>query len=173
LIYTEAIDKNIAPNLRESYYNNSVYKTGWEYLDNVIGIPLFTNRVRASKYFPAIQPFDWENGKEIPGNANIVNNRIFAIHTGALYSFGDRMDAKTMLTYVQDYGAPGVETSYTPHKRQFYALQQIGYDVPKYNLTITGAIGFDYGDIDSMNIIGGLIGIEWNFTAHKNSNGYY
>ena len=173
LIYTEAIDKNVPANERESYYNNSVYKTGWEYLDNVIGIPLFTNRVRASKYFPAIQPFDWENGKEIPGNANIVNNRIFAIHTGALYSFGDRMDAKTMLTYVQDYGAPGVETSYTPHKRQFYALQQIGYDVPKYNLTITGAIGFDYGDIDSMNIIGGLIGIEWNFTAHKNSNGYY
>jgi len=173
LIYTEAIDKNILPNQRESYYNNSVYKTGWEYLDNVIGLPLFTNRGRASKYFPDIQPFDWINGKEIPGNANIVNNRIFAIHTGALYTFSDRMDAKTLLTYVQNYGAPGVETPYTPHKRQFYALQQMAYDIPKYNLTITGALGFDYSDLNTMNVIGGLIGIEWNFNAYKSSNGYY
>lgn len=171
LIYTESIDKNILPNQRESYYNNNLYRTGWEYMDNVIGIPLFTNRVRASKYFPAIQPFNWKTGEEIPGNANIVNNRIFAIHTGAVYSFSERMDAKTLLTYVQNYGAPGIETPYTPHKRQFYALQQIQYDVPKYNLTITGAIGLDYGDLTSMNVTGALIGIEWNFIAHKNSNG--
>jgi hypothetical protein len=173
LIYTESIDKNILLNQRESYYNNNIYKTGWEYLDNVIGIPLFTNRVRASKYFPEIQPFNWKTGEEIPGNSNIVNNRIFAIHTGALYSFNDRLNAKTLLTYVQNYGAPGIETPYTPHKRQFSALQQITYDILKYNLAITGAVGFDYGDLDSMNVLGGLIGIEWYFTAHKNSNGFY
>jgi hypothetical protein len=173
LIYTESIDKDIPPNQRESYYNNSVYKTGWEYLDNVIGIPLFTNRVRASKYFPAIQPFNWKTGEEIPGNSNIVNNRIFAIHTGALYSFSDRMMAKTLLTYVQDYGAPGIEAPYAPHKRIFYGLQQLSYEVLKYNLTITGALGLDYGDLTSMNVAGGLIGIEWNFTARKNSNEFY
>jgi hypothetical protein len=173
LIYTQNIDKNIAPNLRESYYNNSVYRTGWEYLDNVIGIPLFTNRVRASKYFPSIQPYDWKNGEETPGNSNIINNRIFAIHTGALYSFDDRTQAKTLLTYVQNYGAPGVEAPYAPHKRQFYALQQIAYDILKYNLTITAAVGLDYGDLSGMNVTGGLLGIEWNFTSRKNSNAFY
>lgn len=167
LVYTESIDKNIASNQRESYYNNSVYRTGWEYMDNIIGIPLFTNRLRASKYFPAIESYNWKTGEEIPGNSNIVNNRIFAIHTGALYSFNDRTAAKTLLTYVQNYGAPGIEAPYAPHKRVFYALQEIRYEVLKYNLTITGAIGLDYGDLSSMNVTGGLIGIEWNFFPHS------
>jgi hypothetical protein len=74
------------------------------------------------------------------------------------------------LTYVQDYGAPGIETPYTPRKRIFYGLQQVTYEVLKYNLTITGAIGLDYGDLNSMNVSGALIGIEWNFTGHRNSN---
>jgi hypothetical protein len=33
---------------RESYYNNGIYRTGWEYNDMIVGTPLFTNRWRAS-----------------------------------------------------------------------------------------------------------------------------
>jgi|GEM_PF-684477 len=168
VINTTNINKNIAGNKLESYYNNSVYKTGWEYQNNIIGTPLFLNRVRGSNYFPGIKPFDWNAPADsIPGNSNIINNRIFAIHMGVLYSIDGNLDSKTMLTYTKNMGSPVYGALFTPAKEQFYCLQQFSYDIDKYNLAVNAGLGFDFGQLSHNDAIGILVGIVWTIPVHQ------
>ncbi|MFI5131989.1 MAG: hypothetical protein ACHQFX_18430, partial [Chitinophagales bacterium] len=167
-ISTRSINNSIAGSKQESYYNNSVYKTGWEYQNNIIGTPLFLNTTRASKYFPKMRPFDWNVAdSSIPGNANIINNRVFAMHTGAIYSITEVVGAKTLLTYTKNYGSLNNTTLFAPGKRQFYGLQEVYFRVPDKNLTVKAAIGLDIGQLTA--VTGFLFGIEWSFPGHKNS----
>ena len=166
IISTKSINDHVARPQRESYYNNNDYKTGWEYENNIIGTPLFTNRTRANKYFPEIRPFDWNAAdSSIPGNANIINNRIFAIHIGGLYAITEIVQGKTLLTYTKNYGSLNDNILFTPNKNQFYGLQEISYRVPDKNLTITAGLGFDWGQLGSA--VGGVLRIEWNITGQK------
>jgi hypothetical protein len=174
IISTKSVNTHIASSQRESYYNNNIYKTGWEYENNIIGTPLFLNRTRASKYFPEIQPFDWNSsGITIPGNANIINNRIFGIHTGVLYSITGLLEGKTLVTYTENYGSTGEGEAFAPSKKQIYSMQQFRYDIPKNNLTITAALGLDFGQMSKSIVAGGFLGIEWNITADKHDDPYW
>ena len=171
VISTTTINYHVTAIKRESYYNNSVYRTGWEYEDNVIGTPLFTDRIRGNKYFPGIRPFDWNAADSaIPGNSNIINNRVFAIHVGASYSVSDDIGGRTLLTYSRNYGDLNYSPEFNPGKTQFYGLQEIYYGIPRLNLTITAGLGLDCGELTKGPLIGGLLGIEWNIIRHINRN---
>jgi hypothetical protein len=166
VISTKNINDHVAAPRRESLYNNAAYKTGWEYQNNIIGSPLLVNRERGSQYFPQIQPFDWNlQDDDIPGNANIIDNRIFGVHTGALYTIDDMFSGRTLLTFTKNYGTINDASMFAPYKNQFYGLQEIYCYIPDKNLTITAGIGFDHGELS--NAVAGLIGIKWNLNNRK------
>ncbi|WP_176956056.1 capsule assembly Wzi family protein [Catalinimonas alkaloidigena] len=130
----------------ERYYNDYKYATGWEYQQRVIGAPLLTNRIRAHHYFPAIVPFSWENTSGgVPGNDNIVNTRVAGGHLGVVYRLGALFTGKTVLTLVQNYGNNPRSPFY--QKMQSYNLQEITYCSPHSGFSVSGAIGFDGGEL--------------------------
>jgi Capsule assembly protein Wzi len=168
VINTTTVNNNTPVNQLESYYNNSVYKTGWEYQDNIIGTPLFLNRVRGSNYFPEIKPFDWNAPDDsIPGNANIINNRIFAVHAGALCSITGNLNSKTLVTYTKNMGSPTYGELFAPAKEQFYCLQQFSYGIEKYNLTLNAGVGFEFGQLSHNDAVGILVGLVWTIPVHE------
>jgi hypothetical protein len=170
-ISTKYINPHTPSNQRESFYNNSSYKTGWEYENNIIGTPLFINRSRGSNYFPGIQPFDWNApDSSLPGNANIINNRVRGIHMGALYIISARLQGKTLLTYTENYGTISINAPFGAGKNEFYGLQQISYDIPKKNLSLIAGFGFDFGQLSKTAVAGVLLGIEWNITGHADND---
>jgi hypothetical protein len=155
-IYTKQAQDYAPDFARQAYYNNGYYKTGWEYHNRIVGTPLFINRSRAQyySYFQAqgIKPFDW-NDPGVPGNANIIYNKIVGGHIGLLLRFSDRLSGRTMLTYTsgqyQDSG---------PNLSQFYSLQELHYGLFK-NLNLSAGLALDAGSFG--NNIGGLVGLHW------------
>ncbi|MEX2336152.1 MAG: capsule assembly Wzi family protein [Fulvivirga sp.] len=149
------------PHHRESYYNNGVYKTGWEYENLIIGTPLFTNRIRASSYFPEIEPYDWNAPNEsIHGNDNVINNRVIGGHFGFILAPFSRITTRTILTLVRNYGP---KRPFPPHKDQFYSLQEIIYQSPFRGLKVNASIAVDHGEMTKN--IGGMLGIEWQIRS--------
>jgi hypothetical protein len=155
-IYTKQAQDYAPDFARQAYYNNGYYKTGWEYQNRIVGTPLFINRTRAQNYsyFQSlgIKPFDW-NDPTVPGNANIIYNKIIGGHIGLLLRFSDKLSGKTLVSYTsgqyQDIG---------PNLNQFYSLQELHYGLSK-NLNLSAGIALDAGKFT--NNIGGLVGLRW------------
>ena len=164
-IYTNQMTDWV-PNHRESYYNNGVYKTGWEYENMIIGTPLFTNRTRASYYFPEVESYDWrEPNRTIRGNDNIINNRIQGVHLGVILAPFPRITTKTMVSLVRNYGP---KSPFLPYKDQLYSIQEINYHSKSSGIQIVGAIALDYGELTKN--IGLMLGIEWQLRSMKVMN---
>ncbi|MET0637335.1 MAG: capsule assembly Wzi family protein [Chitinophagaceae bacterium] len=142
-----------------SYYNNGNYKTGWDYKDRIIGTPLFTNRVRASKYFDTIVPYDWSApDNTIKPNSNIVNNRVVGLNLGALYNWNNSLQTKTVITLTRNYGA--LETNeFSPSKDQAYLLQEFRYNPETSKWNVVLALGYDFGDLSDN--AGGLLKVGY------------
>jgi hypothetical protein len=159
-IYTKQMNNFYAEKYRESYYNNGVYKTGWEYNDRIIGTPLFINRTRASKYFDNVKTYDWNApANTINGNDNIISNRVIGAHAGFTYAFTDAVTSKTMFTYTQNYGDYRKGGLFDPYKSQFYSLQEISISIPKSKWCVKASVAVDLGEIS--NNIGSMLGVEW------------
>jgi hypothetical protein len=158
-IHTTQSNDFYDPQYRESYYNNGIYRTGWEYNDQIIGSPLFINRVRGSKYYQSIVPYDWNapQGTIFP-NSNIVNNRILGGHVGALYQLTEEIKGKSLLTFTRNYGyfRP---SEFSPYKNQWYSLQEFIWEIPKSQVSLTGAIAYDFGGLSTN--IGSMFGLQW------------
>jgi len=160
-IYTRQMNDFYSAQYRESYYNNGVYKTGWEYEDRIIGTPLFINRQRGSKYFSEIAPYDWDAEQNtIPGNSNIINNQVIGGHIAALYTIDRRFGARSMITYTRNYGGNKV---LKPHKDQCYTLQEVNYKLPSDNVLLTAGFAYDFGDL-SKNF-GMILGVKWQLAG--------
>lgn len=145
---------------RQSFYNNGYYKTGWEYQGRIIGTPLFVNRTRGQFYFPDVHPYDWNApGNTIPGNSNIIVNRVVSGHLGILYTLFNRLQAKTLLTYTQNFGRY-TQTPTSPYKEQWYTLQEFSYTLPQ-QISLTAAVGYDAGELS--NNVGLMLGIRKAF----------
>lgn len=158
-LYTKDMNAFVGTRQRNSYYNNGEYKTGWEYEDRVIGTPLFLNRIMASPYFTDLQPFDWNApNKSIPGNDNIVNNKVSAIHIGGMYHATELIQGKTILTYSRNYGSLR-PNDFTQGKNQFYTLQQFDISPSKSWWTFKAGIGFDFGQLNTN--IGVIVGATY------------
>jgi hypothetical protein len=145
---------------RESYYNNGIYRTGWEYNDRIVGTPLFTNRWRASKYFDSIKPFDWNAPQgTISSLDNIINNRIVGGHVGALFALTENINSKTLITYTKNYGDNRLNGVFSPFKVQWYTMQEVRWHMPNTQLSFSGTIAYDFGDLSTN--IGSMFGLQW------------
>jgi hypothetical protein len=145
---------------RESYYNNGIYRTGWEYNDMIVGTPLFTNRWRASKYFDSIKPFDWNAPQQtISSLDNIINNRILGGHVGAIFALSESISSKTLITYTKNLGDNRLNGVFTPFKKQWYTMQEISWHMPNTQLSFTGTIAYDFGDLSTN--LGSMFGLQW------------
>ncbi|MET1055141.1 MAG: capsule assembly Wzi family protein [Pedobacter sp.] len=158
-IHTTQSNDFYVAQFRESYYNNGIYRTGWEYNRQIIGTPLFINRSRGSKYFDSIEPYDWDAPQStIYANSNIIGNRILGGHVGALYQITDEITGKSLITYTKNYGYFG-NNVFSPYKNQWYSLQEVSWTIPKTKLSFTGAIAYDFGDLSTN--FGTLLGLQW------------
>ena len=145
--------------VRESYYNNGIYRTGWEYNDHVVGSPLFINRVRGSKYFDAIKPHDWDAPvSTIPGADNIIGNRIVGGNVGAMLALTENITTKTKITYTKNYGTFLVNI-FSPYKTEWYTMQEVSWHMPNTQLSLTGTIAYDFGDLSTN--FGSMFGLQW------------
>lgn len=162
-IYTKQMNDFYLPHLRESYYNNGVYLTGWEYHEQIIGTPLFLNRTRGQQYFPDVKPFNWEEHKDsMRGKGwNIINNRVIGVHLGALYHLTKKISAKTLVTYTQNYGNYTNKVLFSSMKRQWYLLQEVHYHLPVKGLTVNAAVAADQGELTDNT--GFMLGLQWNW----------
>lgn len=157
-IYTQQAENYAPPLNRQAYYNNGYYKTGWEYDNRIVGTPLFINRSRA-QYYPyfqqrGIQPFDWTRN-DLPGNSNIIYNKIIGGNIGLMLRFSDRLSGKTRLTYTN-----GQYQNSGPGLGQFYSLQELYYSVSK-SLKVSAGFGLDAGQFSHNT--GGLVGLNWQY----------
>lgn len=161
VIHTKQMNDFYPISVRESYYNNGVYKTGWEYEDRIIGTPLFINRVRGSQYFPEeIEAYDWNAPKNtIHGLSNIINNRVVGGHIGFSLLPGKRIRTRTMFTYTRNYGTFRTSGPFVPHKDQLYFFQELAYQSPFQGLKFTGSVGVDHGQFTKNT--GFSAGFEW------------
>lgn len=151
-IYTRQMEDYAPPATRQTYYNNGYYRTGWEYENRVIGSPLFINRSTGQHYFDNIKPFGWDTDTTM-GNVNIIFMRMTGGNIGGMYSISKKLSAKTIVTYVNGLYR-------RENKGQLYALHEMTYKITN-NLTATGAIAVDAGDLTKNN--GLLLGIHWEF----------
>jgi hypothetical protein len=159
-IYTKQSNDFYASAFRESYYNNGIYRTGWEYNDQIIGTPLFINRVRGSNYFDNIEPYNWDAPqKEIPAVKNIIANRVVGGHVGVILALTDEISSTTKVTYTNNYGTFDPLSNFYPSKSQWYTMQQFNWNLPDTQLSLTGALAYDFGKISTN--FGSMIGVQW------------
>jgi hypothetical protein len=159
-IYTKQMNNFYNIHYRESYYNNGIYKTGWEYNDKIIGTPLFINRIRGSKYFVDVKPYDWDTEySKIPALNNIVSNRVVGGHIGMIYKLEDQIIWKTLITYTRNYGNYMIVPYFNPEKVQWYSLNEFEWRLPNRQLALSASIGYDFGELTKN--IGVMLGLKW------------
>ena len=162
-IYTKQSNDFFLLRLRESYYNNGVYLTGWDYHERIVGTPLFIDRNRGQQYFRDMKPLNWDAPKDsLRGRGgNIINNRVAGGHIGLLYHLTKKITGKTLITYTQNYGTYTNPALFTPMKRQWYTLEELHYRLPQQGITITAAVALDHGDLT--NNTGFMLGVLWSW----------
>lgn len=160
-IYTKQMNDFYAQKYRESYYNNGIYRTGWEYNDRIIGTPLFINRTRGAQYFSDIKPYDWNAPTStILPLTNIIDNRVVGGHAGFLYQVAKEITGKTMVTFTKNYGNYN-DRHFDSHQSQWYTMQEFSWTVPKTQLSLKGTVGYDFGQLSDN--FGSMVGVEWQF----------
>ncbi|MGF6850389.1 hypothetical protein QFZ51_005624 [Chitinophaga sp. W3I9] len=162
-LYTKQMNDFFPLHQRESYYNNGVYLTGWDYHERVIGTPLFIDRDRGQHYFPSMKPFNWNDPKDSlrAKGGNIINNRVMGVHIGALYHLPKKITGRTLITYTQNYGTYTNTALFKPMKRQWYTLQEFQYQVSSKGLALKASIAVDQGQLsDNM---GFMLGVLWSW----------
>lgn len=134
---------------KDSYYFNSIYRSGWTYHGRTIGLPLlFADAQRRS----------------------VVNNIVIAHHVGLEGAFTSRITYKAFFTYSRNYGAARVcpdaacetvASLRTPRTDQYSVLfETTGSFLKNRPLDFFAALAFDFGDLYPENV-GAMIGISW------------
>lgn len=158
-IYTKQMESFQTVQL-QSYYNNGVYVTGWEYQYRSIGTPLFLNRYRGSNFL-RIEAIDWKN--EPSGhlaNSNFINNRIVGGHIGMLHRYAPGIRARTMLTYTRNFGTHNNFIT-ASSQNQVYTLHEVSVDLQNVpGLTLSAGVAVDAGGF--YDNVGGLLGIRYD-----------
>lgn len=150
---------------RADNLNNGMYYRGYSYHGQSMGTPLFHTYSMVKAYAP-----NWT-----PNNHGIfINNRVRALHLGLQGDVTTRLDYIFKLTMTANYGhwAEKYRSRYswelTPNyffgesKYQHHSYLKLNYrDWMIEKLNITGAIGYDFGEL--YNSFGVNIGIEYRF----------
>ncbi len=158
-INTNQTNDNYPALYRQSFYNNGVYKTGWEYHNKIVGTPLFINRIKAQHYFTDVLPFNWDAASNtIPGSSNIYINNIVGGHAGLLLG-SKNFSTKSLLSYTRNYS----KTSKV--YKQLYTIQEVKYTIGKTGFTTVACIAADFGELSDNT--GLLLGFEWRLPYKK------
>lgn len=148
---------------RDHFYDNAIYRDGWNYREQVMGNPLLLHRRRVSKFF--------DDDAEL-GNWDMVNNRIRAWHTAMSGRLGRKLGYELKLTYTQNYGNYTNTELFTPTIRQWYSMLETEYRFSRQlSVAVTGA--YDAGGFG--NNLGGMLSLKWQWnreTARVRYRGY-
>ena len=158
-LHTKRMDDWTPTIYRDNYYNNGVYRTGWEYHDHIVGTPLFINRVRGAKYFDNIRPYDWDApSNTITALTNIISNRVVGGHLALEYTIKEHVVFVSKLTGTKNYGNynPG---DFGTGKTQFYTLNQINFRLPDRSLQFSFGLAYDFGELS--HNLGTMLGVQW------------
>ncbi|MBE8719334.1 hypothetical protein [Sphingobacterium pedocola] len=163
-IYTKQME-DFGGSEMQSYYNNGPMKTGWEYEQLVIGNPLFTNREGASNYLPT-QPYNWNGTEQIPGNANIINNRLVGGNIATRVKLNETWRLRAKLTGVMNYGARNFEGFYGNGEGLFqtHALLEVNYRRGQW--LFRGNVAGDFGEL--YENVGGSLGVQYSLERISN-----
>lgn len=142
---------------RDNYYNNYLYKTGWVYLDRIIGTPLFYTKSRARRY---IEGFVDPDEKRF--NFNVVNNRVVAHHIG-IEGGSALLKYKLLATFTKNFGTygginggitewgsienPDAAYAFRPAKRQYYFLLEVETHPFSKQWSLLTSVGWDTGQL--------------------------
>lgn len=122
---------NVGFSGRDNYFNSGVYRSGWSYENNIIGLPFI---------------YQDETGLVI------ANNRVRALHIG-LSASHKQWSFKTKISILENEGSYGVPF---PNKQKaFYNYLQTQYNIEKYG-KITLHLGMDVGEGFTDNYGAGL-----------------
>lgn len=163
--------KDLAPNYgyyyggRDDYYNNSLYRSGWTYLDRILGNPMFMTEKYAANFLEHVNSF----------HQDIVNNRVRAHHVGIKASLSHDWSFKFLSTYSRNYGTYAglnggqkgwlskqpafndYQYAFKKPLRQWYWLVESTTALNKGSLHATLSIGYDTGQIyDAVGVMGSL-----------------
>jgi len=116
---------------RDNYFNSGVYRSGWTYENNIIGLPFIT---------------------QDPSGLRISNNRVKAIHIGVAAS-QKKWSFLAKTSFVQNLGTFGNPIS--PVQKIVYSYLQSNYTHEKYG-KFTLHLGVDFGKQIRSNYGAGL-----------------
>jgi len=151
----------------QSYYNNGVYASGWEYHYRSIGTPLFLNRYRGANFLP-IEAVDWKNDDSyVWSNRNFINNRIVGGHIGMLHRYAPGITGRTMLTFTRNFGTHLESNPITVSpKNQAYTLHEVTMDMKRVpGLVLSAGVAVDVGGL--YDNVGGLLGVKYDILRFR------
>jgi hypothetical protein len=157
-IHTNQGNDFIPNRYRQSLYNNGIYRTGWEYRNRIIGTPIFTNRTRASQFIDGVQTYNWNAPAGTIARDNILINRVLGWHLGTTLALTPDLSSKTMLTYTKNENVARLGFA-SDSATQWYTMEQVNYQVPNTQLSLTAAIAYDFGKL--YNNFGSSVGLQW------------
>lgn len=150
-LYTKYQGGPIIYDGRDNYYNNGTYVGGWQYKGDIIGTPLFINSTRAALYGGDFRSLD-----ELP--ANIVSNRMAALHLGLQGNLSSRVAYRGLFTYAQHSGTYYNKALFPKAKKQVNMLLEGTCQVSR-SFVVAAALGLDSGDLSHNT--GGKLTAEW------------
>lgn len=162
-IYTKQMESFQHAEL-QSYYNNGLYASGWEYHYRSIGTPLFLNRYRGAHFLP-YDAVDWStNNDRALGNMNFINNRIVGGHVGMLHRYAPGVTGRTLLTYTRNFGTHMSSNPITAMPRnQVYTLHEVSVVFNRLpGLLLSAGVAVDAGGL--YDNVGGLLGIGYQIS---------
>ncbi|RYY63080.1 MAG: hypothetical protein EOO05_00295 [Chitinophagaceae bacterium] len=160
-IFTKDMNDFVIDRQRQSYYNNGAYRTGWEYEDRVVGTPVFINRIRTSKYFPSVIPFEWQKlDSSFPGNKNILNNRVVGGNLGLFLNIVKGVTMRSIWTITKNYGDLDPASLYKPNKFQAYTLNEFYFAPTASKFDFMFGIAYDFGDLTKN--VGAIAGCRYS-----------
>lgn len=126
----------------DNYFNNGVYASGFTYLGQSMGTPLF-------------EPIRFNEQGMVVG---VVNNRVSAFHLGAKGTLTTCFSWKTLVTYSRNFGT--YSQPLNPMASQVASLFELGWKSSTLPLHISGMLGYDIGQLLPHNLGIGLQ-VKW------------
>jgi hypothetical protein len=117
----------------DSYYNHSIYRSGYTYKQRVMSSPLF---------FPVSISDKISTG--------LRSNRFFAHHIGLKGNYSDFLEWKGLLTYIQHFGT--YSQPYEKIQKQISGLFEVQYINPDFPVQVGLSVAGDAGNYTGKNL---------------------
>ena len=126
----------------DNYFNHGTYQTGFTYMGQSMGTPLF-------------EPIRYNQAGVVAG---VANNRVSAFHFGAKGYLSKSLHWKGMVTYSRNFGTYG--QPYDPFRKQIYSLGELSWKTQNHPLLLSALMALDLGHL-TPNQIGIGFQAQW------------